>query len=458
MRQTIAVLAPTLDRVPAAMMLVDHRGDILHANPTAERTLAYAPSALKGRSIDALVPPRFRDTHEANRTGFMSDPLARPMGVGRELYALRGDGIEIPVEIGLNPIGTPDGTLVLAVIVDITQRRRLERRFEQVVEYSPNAMVMIDTLGRVAMVNAAAEALFGYSRAEMLGQPVEMLVPQRYRGAHPAFREGFFRDPGARPMGAGRELFAVRKDGTEVPVEIGLNPIETDEGPMVLSAIVDISERRQRDESVQRALKEKELLLGEVHHRVKNNLQMIHSLLDLQAMQLGDERAREMLRDSQNRVRSMSLIHQTLYQSHDFARVDFAYFLETLGGVLLDSYADRRSRIELRLADTPISLPIAAAIPCGLIVNELVSNAIKHGFPGEHRGTVDVSITRAADGFFQLEVANDGVPMPESTEIETAKTLGLVLVTMLTQQLHGTLEVQRSDPVRFRIRFPEAKT
>ncbi|APV50292.1 hypothetical protein BWI17_11665 [Betaproteobacteria bacterium GR16-43] len=453
MLQTIAVLTPTLDRLPAAMMLVDSRGRIEHANPHAERTLASAPGGLIGRSVDELVPQRFRGGHHLNRESFLREPQARPMGFGRELFAVRGDGIEIPVEIGLNPLETDRGPMVLAVIVDITQRKSLEHRFERVVEYSPNAMVMIDARGRIAMVNAAAEQLFGYAREEMLGHSVEMLVPGRYRGAHPGFREGYFSNPGARPMGAGRELYAVRKDGTEVPVEIGLNPIETDEGPMVLSAIVDISDRRQREESVRRALEEKELLLGEIHHRVKNNLQMIHSLLDLQAMHVEDPRALAMLKDSQNRVRSMSLIHQTLYQSHDFARVDFGYFLETLANVLVDSYADSRTRIALRLDATQISLPMGVAIPCGLILNELVSNAIKHGFPDGRTGSILVSVKGGEDDDFVLEVANDGVPLPPEAKVEAASTLGLVLVNLLTKQLHGELEAQR-DPVRFRIRFP----
>src|SRR5579871_1342143 len=122
-----------------------------------------------------------------------------------------------------------------------------EARFRQVVENAPNAMVMIDTSGRIEMVNAQAEILFGYSRNELLGQPVELLVPDRLRARHPGLRATFFGDPKSRPMGAGRELFALRKDGTEFPVEIGLNPIETDEGTMVLSAIVDISDRKHKE-------------------------------------------------------------------------------------------------------------------------------------------------------------------------------------------------------------------
>src|SRR5271168_2503463 len=161
-----------------------------------------------------------------------------------------------------------------------------ENRFRQMVEAAPNAVVMIGVSGRIEMVNAQAERVFGYDRDEMLGRPVEMLVPERFRVHHPSLRDSFFADPRSRPMGAGRDLYALRKDGTEFPVEIGLNPIETEDGMMVLSSIVDISDRKQKEERIQMALKEKDILLREIHHRVKNNLQIVHSLLDLQSARL----------------------------------------------------------------------------------------------------------------------------------------------------------------------------
>jgi len=198
-----------------------------------------------------LVPERFRGHHPELRTTFFADLRPRPMGEGRDLYALRKDGSEFPVEIGLNPIETDEGMMVLSAIVDITARkvaelalRDSERRFRLIVEAAPNAMVMIDPAGRIVMVNTPAERVFGYARAELVGRPVEVLVPERFRGHHPELRTTFFADLRPRPMGEGLDLYALKKDGSEFPVEIGLNPIQTDEGMMVLSAIVDITARK----------------------------------------------------------------------------------------------------------------------------------------------------------------------------------------------------------------------
>jgi PAS domain S-box-containing protein len=381
------------------------------------------------------------------------------MGAGRDLFGLRRDGSEFPVEIGLNPIETDEGVMVLSAIVDLSGRKRMEERFKRVVEFAPNAMVMINDAGRIEMVNAQTEALFGYDRSELLGQPVEILVPDRLRQRHPGLRQSFFGDPKSRPMGVGRDLYAVRKNGTEFPVEIGLNPIETDEGLMVLSSIMDISERKLREQVTQGALKEKDILLGEIHHRVKNNLHIIHSLLDLQSARITDTSVQEMLRESQNRIRSMALIHQTLYESKDFAGVDFGTFLDTLIPTLFSSYGVDPFRIRLVIQAEGVKLPINLAIPCGLMVNELVSNALKHAFPGGRSGAITVTVEAAAapEGIGEqvvLSVCDDGAGLAATVDLETTETLGLRLVQLLTDQLHGVLDIHRAAPTRFTIKFP----
>jgi two-component system, sensor histidine kinase PdtaS len=332
--------------------------------------------------------------------------------------------------------------------------RKSEERFRHVVESAPNAMVMINRAGVIEMVNAQAERVFGYARAELLGQSVEMLVPERFRGRHPGMRGSFFADPRSRPMGAGRDLYALRKDGSEFPVEIGLNPIETDEGTMVLSAIVDISDRKQKEERIVQALKEKDVLLGEIHHRVKNNLQIVYSLLDLQLARISDPLVLDLLRDSQNRIRSMALIHQTLYQSKDFARVDINNFLESLVPSLMTSYGVQPDRIAVYVDALGVLLPINVAIPCGLVVNELISNALKHAFPRGQSGEITVLLRNEPGEQVILSVSDNGVGIPDDLDIAETATLGLQLVRLLADQLGADVTIQRSNPTRFELRSP----
>jgi len=250
-----------VEAAPNSMVMVDRAGKIVMVNTQVERVFGYSRAELVGQPVEMLVPERFRSHHPQLRESFFADPRPRPMGAGRDLYGLKKDRSEFPVEIGLNPIETDEGTMVLSAIVDITERkaaelalRESEQRFRLVVEAAPNSMVMVDRAGKIVMVNAQAERVFGYSRTELVGQPVEMLVPERFRSHHPELRKTFFADPQPRPMGAGRDLYGLKKDGSEFPVEIGLNPIETDEGTMVLSAIVDITARK----AAERALRESE--------------------------------------------------------------------------------------------------------------------------------------------------------------------------------------------------------
>jgi PAS domain S-box-containing protein len=317
----------------------------------------------------------------------------------------------------------------------------------------PVAMIVVNKLGEIIRTNELAETTFGYENDELIGQKVEVLLPSRYRHKHPGYRSGFLSEPSARPMGAGRDLSGLRKDGSEFPVEVGINPVETGEGPMILSVILDLSERKQGEKRIQDALQQKDLLLKEVHHRVKNNLQVIHSLLDLQALKISDTDMVDLLRDSQNRIRSMSLIHQTLYQSQNFAQVDFQRFLGELLPRLTESYGARSRRVNIDIRALDVKLPINDAIPCGLIVNELVSNALKHGFPDDRCGTVLVEIRQDADQVVELSISDDGQGIPPERDLARSESLGLQLVNLLTRQLHGQLDIQRCNPTRFTLRF-----
>jgi PAS domain S-box-containing protein len=332
-------------------------------------------------------------------------------------------------------------------------RIELDKFLGQAFDRIPVAMIVVNQHGAITRLNQLAETTFGYTSAELMGQPVETLIPSRYRHAHPGYRQGFLAETNARPMGAGRDLSGLRKDGSEFPVEIGINPVQTDEGPMILSVIIDLSERKQSEKRIQDALAQKELLLREVHHRVKNNLQVIHSLLDLQALKCADSELVGMLRDSQNRVRSMSLIHQTLYQSQNFAQVDFQRFLGELLPRLTEAYGSMSSQVLIDIQANDVKLPINEAIPCGLIVNELVSNALKHGFRQRQQGRIQVNISQLEGQQVQLSISDDGQGIPDDMDLTRTGSLGLQLVNLLTRQLHGQLDIHRANPTRFSLRF-----
>lgn len=357
-------LRAAVDSAPSGLLVVDEAGVIVLVNREVERLFGYPREELLGRPVEILVPERLRHPHPGYRAHFFTAPQARSMGAGRELFGLRKDGSEVPVEIGLTPVQTDDGLFVISAIVDITERRRAEARFRTAVESSPNGMVMVDHTGEIVLVNREVERLFGYSREELLGQSIDMLVPASARGSHPIVRERFFQHPEARAMGSGRELYGVRKDGTEVPVEIGLNPIETEEGLFVLGSIVDISartraeaDRRQLEEQLRQSQKMEAIgrLAGGIAHDFNNILGMITGFAELAREDDSDPATRaadldELLRAA---TRGRDLVQQILRFSRR----------QELQRAPVDLRTSIPEAVRLLRATLPASIDIRVAIP-----------------------------------------------------------------------------------------------
>lgn len=250
------------------------------------------------------------------------------------------------------------------------------------------------------------------------------------------------------------ETSLAHENGARIEVMLTLAPVRNSDGQLLGASTVarDIGARKQAERRLKASLREKEVLLKEIHHRVKNNLQVIMSILSLQGRRAGVPELRAILSDAQNRVGSIALFHEKLYQSHDLASVNFGEYLRALTQRAVAEHSGSRTQVrtELELADVPLG--VDRAIPCGLIANELLTNALKHGFKGRERGTVRVELRR--DGtHVRLIVADDGVGVPHDVDMRSSRTLGMELVSTFVEQLQGRLEIVRDNGLRLEISF-----
>ncbi len=343
---------------------------------------------------------------------------------------------------------------------DITERKQAQEllrehqaRFR---EYAANvrdyALLQLDTEGRIVGWNTGAERVLGYSEEEILGQSVAVLfTPEDVAKGEPEKEV-------ERALTTGRSMddrWHMRKGGTRFWVSGVLTSMLDEKGrPSGFAKVMrDESERRLSEEQLRTSLREKEVLLQEIHHRVKNNLQVITSLLRLQSEHIPDEQTRGMFEEARNRVHAIGAIHELLYRSPDLASIDFGAYLNRLARDLFSFYGISPDRVHVSIDVDHANLEMSQAIPCGLLVNELVTNSLKHAFLKGRKGTVKVSLD-CAKGDCRLIVDDDGVGLPEGFDWEGADSLGLQLVKVLTNQLDGTVHVDRGSGTRVEICFP----
>jgi PAS domain S-box-containing protein len=327
--------------------------------------------------------------------------------------------------------------------------RESEEKYRDLVENLNDVIYMLDIDGIVTYISPVVEAVTGFSLKEVVGRPFTDFV---YEEDLPLIMKRF------QEVMSGHleptEYRLIDKSGQIRWVRSSSRPIVEDNRVIGLRGVFsDITARKQAEEKIQASLKEKEVLLKEIHHRVKNNMQVISSMLSLQSQHIKDKASRAMFQESQNRIRAMALIHEKLYTSEDLAHIDIAGYIHSLTHQLITSYHTTAPRVAMDIAVTDIFLTITTAIPCGLIINELVTNALKHAFPRQQKGTITVSMTPSNTDSLILTVSDTGIGFPDRIDFRNTTTLGMQLVISLVEQLKGTITVDRSEGTRFRIEF-----
>ncbi len=470
-------LGGLLDAAPDAMVVIDGTGTIVLINLQTENVFGYTRAELLGQSVEILIPESVRDLHRQHRDGYVAEPHLRVMGPGLDLMARRKDSTEFPVEISLAPSRIGDRLLISAAIRDVSLKRREDRLFRGLLESAPDAIVIVDQRGRIMLVNAQAERRFGYERDELIGRPVEVLVPERFSGMHVAFRSGYVAGPRTRPMGLAGHLFAVRKDGSEFPVEISLAPLETDEGLLVSAAVRDISERRRVQDEADRV---KDEFFATVSHELRTPLTSMLGYSELMAdlEQLSPQGRRFLSVITRSAERELRLVDDLLtLVAIEESGLSIRTAMVDLEPIVRDAVEAARPRAEEVDIDLSVEIPgFAVQVEAdrdrvGQAIDNLLSNALKFTPAG---GTVRVRL-HAGPNDAVIEVADSGMGIGDvdpnriferlyrsgsavAQQVPGAG-LGLTIALAIVEAHHGTIGVVKTDThgTTFRMSFPLAQ-
>jgi PAS domain S-box-containing protein len=327
----------------------------------------------------------------------------------------------------------------------------------KILDLTEDAILSVGEDQRLLLFNHGAEKMFGYTAAEVCGGPLDMLLPERFVAMHPVHMSTFAESSvAARRMGERREVFGRRKDGTEFPAEATISKVRMNDRWIFSAILRDVTDRKKADEQIRTSLREKELLLKEIHHRVKNNLQVISSLLGLQARAALSGEVKRIFQDSQNRIHSMALLHERLYKSDSLSEIDCSEYVRELAGQLFRSFGVNSNRVQLTIDIEDVSMNMDTALPCGLILNEVISNSLKYAFPGGQDGEIHVHLSSTDATSYRLLVHDNGTGLPEGLDVSTTRTLGWRLIRTLADQLGARIDVRSDDGTEIELRFPRS--
>lgn len=442
-------------QIPIGLYSTTPEGEILDVNPALVEMLGFPDkeSFMKIKSFDVYVDPQERENLKAR---LEKDGVV----YGYQVRFKHRDGRILWVKLTTRAIRDNEGKIIRyeGAIEDITQQKKSEEALRQSETFLENVLYSIqdgisvlDTDLNIVMTNHVMERWYT-SNFPLVGKKCYQAYHNSNQPCHPC--------PSLRCLESGRtekEIVPGLQGSPVEWIELFSYPLKdplTGKIEGVVEFVRDITPRKKAEELIQKSLEEKEILLQEIHHRVKNNLQIIISLLRLQASSEEDDRLINMFRECQNRIMAMAFVHEKLYQSRDFTRVDFTQYIHDFAQELGTAFGVKKKGIELKTELEEIELDINRAIPCGLIFNELFTNAIQHAFPGDNRGEIVIRLQRENQEQISLEVWDSGVGLPADFNLEVPKTLGLMLVKSLTAQINGRLAIARSNGTSFKIVFP----
>ena len=313
-------------------------------------------------------------------------------------------------------------------------------------------MVIVNRDGRIVAVNALLQQLVKYDEQALLGKEVEILLPERLRSRHREHRRRYDGAPKTCAMGPGLELRGLRRDGSEFPMEMNLSPMRVAGELFVIGIVRDVTEYTLAHDRLRSSLVEKDLLVKETHHRVKNNLQVVSSLLRLQRGSVTGRRARAAFAESLGRVQAIALTHEILLLDGQVSQVDLREYANQLVSEIARIYGVERVSFDVDIA--PINVSLETAIAMGLVLHELISNSLKHAFPRMGRGVITIRAAASTARTMELSVADDGVGMPPGFDHTDTPSLGLQIVNSLIAQRHGTLEFAAGNGTTVKVRLP----
>ncbi len=443
-----------VENIPNLVMVYDHDRKIRYVNPEATTTLGYSAKEMVGTDIITYVnPPQHEKIATATEELFSSN-----RGKSLEIDLITKAGQHLTVFSKDAPVHFKNQPAVLILCADITDRKRAEEalrasetRYRRLFETAQDGILILDAeTGQIVEVNPFLIAFLGFSREQFLGKKIWEIGLFKDIVANKDNFEELQRKESIRYENLPLET----ADGRNIAVEFVSNVYMVKDKKVIQCNIRDITERRRMSEQIKISLAEKETLLREIHHRVKNNLQIVSSMLNMQIRKIDDPNTIEILRDSQNRVMSMALVHEHLYRGKDFAHIDLKNYINALGKGLFQTYAAENSGVRFDLFIQDIYVDINAAIPLGLISNELITNSLKYAFKAKKDGKLTITATEDPH-CLTFSVADNGVGIPEGITLENQASLGLRLVHTLTGQLHGTVTIDRTEGTKFVFTFPK---